>query len=470
MKIKVQITLTDDRCNDHTEETKEIQLQIEESIPEGFQNLDKWEEHVHKMGFQTMRELFKGGIRLHEEEVLSGYVHMSEKCQLVRKGKLDYTLATAIGKLTFPRQRMLCKTCGKWVIPINDALGLHDEKERATIGFKELCCLYAVHKPYRLAEANVRHSTQDQQIVSHEQVRLIVKREGKRVRQREEQERKDAVFCFVKALQEIQHGRPYHRPAYNGRFYVCLDGIFVRSSAGKGRFHEGKVGFICTEERESAGRRVKIPRKRYVSSFDSSYVLGGRVRGEALNLGIRAYKEAFLIGDGARWIRKIRELCFPETVYVLDWYHLRDKLYEALRLTLPDAGTLRKLIYKQVSSDLWRGLRTKALNELKFLHIHLLLAGQQKRLEQREGLGELIEYIQNNREGIVDYRAMYKAGYLVASSLAEKAADLVVAKRQKKKQSMHWSKIGADRLNALRTLWLNGDWEEYWKQRRERVA
>jgi hypothetical protein len=100
----------------------------------------------------------------------------------------------------------------------------------------------------------------------------------------------------------------------------------------------------------------------------------------------------------------------------------------------------------------------------------LLADGQQKRLEQHEGLEEFIAYIQNNWEGIVNYRDMYKAGYLVASSLAEKAADLVVAKRQKKHQGMHWTRMGADRLSALRTLWLNGDWEEYWRERREKAA
>jgi len=91
-------------------------------------------------------------------------------------------------------------------------------------------------------------------------------------------------------------------------------------------------------------------------------------------------------------------------------------------------------------------------------------------LEQHEGLEEFIEYVQSNWEGIVNYRDMYKAGYLVASSLAEKAADLVVAKRQKKHQGMHWTRMGADNLSALRTLWLNGDWEEYWRERRKKAA
>jgi hypothetical protein len=468
MNVKVTITLTD---NDHTEEEKEIQVQIQESIPDGFQNLDQWEQNVHKIGIKSMRELFKSGIELYEEKVLSEYIHKNDQCQTEKRGFRELTLRTVFGKVTFPRQRIFCKTCEEWIIPLNAALGLHDdEQERATIGFKELACLSAIHQPYRQATEKVEQFTRDPQVVSHEQIRQVVQEEGSRVREREEAERKDAVFCFIKALQNQR----YQRPAHNGRFYIFLDGIFVRRSFARGRFHEGKIGFICTDEREPAGRRLRIPRKRYVSSFEDSYVLGGRVRGEALKMAMRSYKEVFIIGDGARWIRETRYLCFPGTIYILDWYHLHEKLYKALCLTFPDSESVRKPIHKRISGHLWRGLKKKALEELKSLRIQLLSAGKQKEitkvLEQREGLDELIAYIQSNWEGIVNYRKMSKAGYLVASSLVEKAADLVVAKRQKKQQSMHWTRIGADRLSALRTLWLNGDWEEYWKERREKAA
>jgi len=461
-KVRVEITLTDD---EYTQEGKEMQVQIEESIPDGFQNLDQWESNVHNLGFRSMRELFKQGIELFEEKILSEYTHKDESCQIERRGFREFTLRTVFGKVTFPRQRMYCETCGEWVIPVNKALGLHDEEqERATIGFKELSCLYAIHHPYRSAVEKVEQTTRDPQIVSHEQIRQIVQTEGKRVRQKEEEERKDAVFCFVKSIQE----HPNSKPSYNGRLYVNMDGILVRSSSGKGRYHEGKIGFICTEDREAAGRRVKVTRKRYVSSFQNSYILGGRVRGEALKLGIRAYKEVFILGDGARWIRKVRYLCFPGTTYILDWYHLHENLYEALDLALPYESSVT--LYKKISKYFWRGLKRKALAELELLRDQLLLEGKQKRLEQRKGLNEFIEYVHNNWEGIIDYRKMHKAGYLVASSLAEKAGDLVIAKRQKKHQGMHWTRMGADNLSALRTLWLNGDWEEYWRERRQKAA
>ena len=52
---------------------------------------------------------------------------------------------------------------------------------------------------------------------------------------------------------------------------------------------------------------------------------------------------------------------------------------------------------------------------------------------------------------------------MVASSLVEKAGDLVVAKRQKKRQGMHWSHHGSEAVSALRTLCLNGEWDQHWK-------
>jgi hypothetical protein len=116
MNIKIEITLTND---EYTEEAREIQVQIEEQIPGGFQDLDKWEADVRRIGFQGMRKMYKSGIELHEKRLLSEYTHRGKQCQTVKRGKLDFTLGTAIGKVTFPRQRLFCKTCQEWVTPLN---------------------------------------------------------------------------------------------------------------------------------------------------------------------------------------------------------------------------------------------------------------------------------------------------------------------------------------------------------------
>jgi hypothetical protein len=474
MNIKIEITLTND---EYTEEAKEIQVQIEEQIPGGLQNLDKWETAVRRIGFQGMREMYKSGIELHEKHLLSQYTHKDKQCQTVKRGKLDFTLATAIGKVTFPRQRIFCKTCRQWVTPLNEALGLHaEEQERSSLALQQLSSLYAINQPYRLAEKTVKDITQDPEAISHQQIKLIVDHQGDELRQHEEQKRKSVSYGVIRGIvDKMRAGQP-SSPAGSatcpGRFYVCLDGIFVRSHKGKGNWHEGKIGFVCTDEREPVGNkgRLRIPNKRYVSSYESSAVLGSRVYAEAVKMGMLQYMEVIVLGDGARWIRAVRKQCFPYATYVLDWFHLNRKVCRAFRYTFPKDRILRRKLRRPITKLLWKGRKEEALKLLKELYAQLLSEGKQDLLEKREGMKELVEYIQNNWEGIVNYRQMQKDGYLIASTLVEGAANLVVAKRQKKKQGMHWSRSGADNLCALRTLWLNDDWENYWEQRRRKSA
>jgi len=53
----------------------------------------------------------------------------------------------------------------------------------------------------------------------------------------------------------------------------------------------------------------------------------------------------------------------------------------------------------------------------------------------------------------------------ISSSLVEKAADIIVARRQKH-QGMIWSRKGADSIAVLRTIVLNEKWDEYWQEKR----
>jgi hypothetical protein len=232
------------------------------------------------------------------------------------------------------------------------------------------------------------------------------------------------------------------------------------------------VGFLCTDEREAVGKkgRLRIPNKRYISSYENSAILGSRVYAEAVRMGMREYMEVIVLGDGARWIREIRRQCFRDAMYVLDWYHLHRKVCRAYRYTFREDKALRRKLRRQVTKHLWKGQKEEALEKLRSLHAELLSEGKQELLEKREGLAELIAYVESNWEGIVNYREMQKAGYLIASTLVENAANLVVAKRQKKHQGMHWDRASADNLCALRTLWLNEDWESYWQQRRKKTA
>jgi hypothetical protein len=74
--------------------------------------------------------------------------------------------------------------------------------------------------------------------------------------------------------------------------------------------------------------RLRIPNKRYISSYENSAVFGSRVYAEAVKMGMRDYAEVILLGDGARWIRAVRIQCFP---YAIDIIGNKDLLSVAYR-------------------------------------------------------------------------------------------------------------------------------------------
>jgi len=78
-------------------------------------------------------------------------------------------------------------------------------------------------------------------------------------------------------------------------------------------------------------------------------------------------------------------------------------------------------------------------------------------------LDEWITDLEARRASIPCYRERRRQRQYIGSGQAEKANDLLVARRQKN-QGMHWSEETSVALMRLRTLRLNGDWDRYWHQ------
>jgi hypothetical protein len=78
-------------------------------------------------------------------------------------------------------------------------------------------------------------------------------------------------------------------------------------------------------------------------------------------------------------------------------------------------------------------------------------------------LETFIGYLQARQEWIPHERQRRIDQQYVGSGHAEKATDLIVARRQKRR-GMQWSLATSDALAALRTLMLNGGWDRYWQQ------
>ena len=70
--------------------------------------------------------------------------------------------------------------------------------------------------------------------------------------------------------------------------------------------------------------------KKSYASIEGLEVFGEKFFLECVRQGVLKAKEVFLIGDGASWIRTLKENYFPEAIGVLDIWHLERELREAL--------------------------------------------------------------------------------------------------------------------------------------------
>ena len=93
-----------------------------------------------------------------------------------------------------------------------------------------------------------------------------------------------------------------------------------------------------------------------------------------------------------------------------------------------------------------------------------VLTRQRPQAADPAAVDDLTAYLQARAEWIPNYRLRRRQRRYIGNGLGEKANDRIVARRQKRK-GMHGSVETADALAALRTLLLNGGWEQYWQGR-----
>jgi hypothetical protein len=149
------------------------------------------------------------------------------------------------------------------------------------------------------------------------------------------------------------------------------------------------------------------------------------------------------ITDGARTIRSSLQFVFGLRVcIILDWYHLQLKVKNLMSMIAPNKD-LKTLYIKDLKALLWRGKGNEAID-------YLLNISQVKNQEKWE---ELIGYIEKHKAEIIDYDKRQKAGKTIGSGRCEKANDIIVAHRQKKK-GMAWSRTGSKALAIVKTYQL----------------
>jgi hypothetical protein len=85
---------------------------------------------------------------------------------------------------------------------------------------------------------------------------------------------------------------------------------------------ECKVGVSFSERVLVSKDRVCLTDKRSYASIEGSESFGEKFFLECIKQGVLEAKEVFFVGDGAKWIRTLKDNYFPEAIGVLDIWHL----------------------------------------------------------------------------------------------------------------------------------------------------
>jgi hypothetical protein len=252
------------------------------------------------------------------------------------------------------------------------------------------------------------------------------------------------------------------------RIYADMDGVMINSRDNAKRM-EGKVAMVWSEREFVNADTYAIPDKRYMGSF---------VDMESLNweIVLELYKrsrgnldgiECLVRGDGAPWIRGFREDHMPKSRYILDYYHLCEKVKVRVSLVYEDKKK-REIVRRDIMKYLDSGDVDGALSYIQDLRKRFRKESKLYSLDRLSGyldrlsgyLDRLSGYIERNREGIWYSEARAK-GISIGSGTADKAGDILICRRMKLR-GMRWSRDGADSVLNICILVANGEWDQFW--------
>jgi hypothetical protein len=375
-----------------------------------------------------------------EREVLKGK-RQCGRCGavLVRNGREARRIKTLVGEVKVNRVRLRCQGCGVENYPLDEAMGL-GSGERMTLGVRERLLWAAVEVSYEKTHQFLEKFTGLE--VSRNRIHEVAVEEGRRIEQWEE-ERRSSVFEGGKEM-----GAGEKAPEV---LYIQVDGTAVNDRAS-GEWMECKVGASFSQRVKVSRDRVWLMDKRSYASIEGSEAFGEKFFLECVRQGVLKAKEVFLIGDGASWIRTLKESYFPEAVGVLDIWHLERELREAL-------GEEKEWVVEGLKEEALRGRGSEILRRL------MEEGAKVRDVEKRKKISEAMIYVRRNLDWIENIPKV--GGY--GSGPVEKTVDIAVARRFKKR-GMSWYRRNANPLLTLRLLKLNGEWDTYWQQRRNELA
>ena len=366
---------------------------------------------------------------------------------LTTKGKLTVLRTVLRPQDRISKGRLLEISNAKCVAPLDEVLQIDDLPFKMT---REMMCEVAFwgqnQSSFETAAEIIKkvHGA----AISDETVRNITDYVGKIVFEEDKR-------IADKTYEEILHMK--YTKNKKGIIYIQTDGaaLNTRTKDSEGStWRENKLGMVFSSDNVLKTKNKKgettsrILKKEYTSYVGSVQEFKKHLFSCAVRNGYGEYKETVLLGDGATWIRNIKDELFPDAIQILDLFHLCENTYSFAKAIFRNDEAKYKPWAHSIIEMLENGEKHSAMKALKVL----------KNRKLPKGIVNLYTYVTNNFDKI-DYKDYKEKGYYVGSGAIESGNKVVLQKRLKL-AGMRWNELTAQYLLSLRAKFESGLWFE----------
>lgn len=205
----------------------------------------------------------------------------------------------------------------------------------------------------------------------------------------------------------------------------------------------------------------------FVRTIDSNHAASDRLKKRLCELGPMTDDVAVLT-DGDPGLRGLLMSALPKATHILDWFHLTRRLTVLKRILhgKEAIGQFPSYYHDRLCRHLeslkwclWHGYRGGAINRIMELLFTLRLpsiTGKRPAVRLRRWIKELMRYLKNNLDSLVNYGRRYRNGQRISTVFMESAVNQLIDKRMSKSQQMRWSPMGAHLLLQIRAELVDG--------------
>ncbi len=266
-------------------------------------------------------------------------------------------------------------------------------------------------------------------------IRFITEEIGNQIFEETKQKAEETYENIVKLVNEE------HALRKDLTMYIEFDGSMIRKILEKGtEWKELKLGSIFIKNKIG-----KIIQREYISYYGEAENFKKFLFTLAINMGYLEMERVVVLADGAHWIWNICKELFPDAIQILDYYHLKENVFEYFAEVYKDNIELAKKEARKLIKKIDRGTK-----------IATILKGIPEITNKPDNIVNLPNYLEYHQERIL-YKKYKQENLDIGSGVIESGNKNVIQHRMKQ-TGMKWLESSVQAIATLRCLLFSDKW------------